>query len=366
MSKQQTKLVLLAAAALGLILPSAFAVQWFKIRIGGPNTTSLTIDLRSMTACAPGGCLSASLRTMQGFYPTAATATFWASLAVSLVVALQAMSRIFRGFAPGGLSRLGYVMGVICIFTALGTGFLFAPDTGTGSIGDVAVSVTRTWAPVMMLGGVVLALIALQLAVAEDSLKDSVDMTSLPQAVARVSQAPAPVAPPPKYEPRKRAPSSIPLDRSSAPDVALDAGPATITDHALHGKLSYVAATVESSRAGLDARREDGVAKLVMWTDVVGVVARRLPAEPPYDGETFVDIVSSAGSTLRIVPWTRWSGDALDGDGEDRARAIVHLVASRCPGAALDAATRAFFGGHGHAAQLSDLVTLAQHDERLA
>src|SRR5580704_9551546 len=238
MSKQQTKLALLTAAALGLILSSAFAVQWFKIRIGGLDATSLTIDLRSMTACAPGGCLSASLAKMQGFYPTVATATFWTSLAVSLVVALQAMSRIFRGFASGGLARLGYAIGVFCLFAALGAGFVFAPDTGTGSIGDVAVSVARTWAPVMMLGGVVLSLIALRLALAEDSLEDSVDVTTLPQAVARVPQAAAPVARAPKDEPRKRAPSSLPLDRSSAPDATLDAGP-------LHGKLSYVAATVE-------------------------------------------------------------------------------------------------------------------------
>ena len=134
----------------------------------------------------------------------------------------------------------------------------------------------------------------------------------------------------------------------------------------MHGKLKYVAATVDVTRAGIDARREDGVAKLVLWADVVGVVARRLPADAPYNGETFVDVVSSAGSTLRLVAWTRWNGDPIAGEGEERARSIVQLVASRCPGAALDAATRTFLGGHGHAAQLPDLATLAQHDQRLA
>jgi hypothetical protein len=77
-----------------------------------------------------------------------------------------------------------------------------------------------------------------------------------------------------------------------------------------------------------------------MWRDVVGVVARRLPSA--YEGATFVDIVSTAGSTLRILPWTRVTGEPIDGDGERRARELVELVTSRCPDARLDPATRAF------------------------
>ena len=37
---------------------------------------------------------------------------------------------------------------------------------------------------------------------------------------------------------------------------------------------------------------------------VIGIIARRLPKEPPFDSTTIVDIVSTAGSTLRVVPWT--------------------------------------------------------------
>src|SRR5262249_9667948 len=74
------------------------------------------------------------------------------------------------------------------------------------------------------------------------------------------------------------------------------------------------------------ARREDGLSRLVLWRDVVGVVARRMP--PAYDGAAFVDIVSTAGSTLRIVPWTRLSGQLIDIDDRNRTRAVVeHVVA---------------------------------------
>jgi len=51
--------------------------------------------------------------------------------------------------------------------------------------------------------------------------------------------------------------------------------------------------TAAVSAAGIDARREDGSSRLVMWREVVGVIARRLP--PDYQGLVFVDIVSSAG-----------------------------------------------------------------------
>jgi len=101
------------------------------------------------------------------------------------------------------------------------------------------------------------------------------------------------------------------------------------------------------------------------------VVARRLPAEAPYAGETFVDLVSIAGATLRFLPWTEISGGPIDGalatgDESERARTFVQLIAMACPDARLDSATRTFLGGRGLAAQLPSIATLAQHDARLA
>jgi hypothetical protein len=137
-----------------------------------------------------------------------------------------------------------------------------------------------------------------------------------------------------------------------------------IPEHLRH-RLSYVAITAELTGGGLDARREDGSSRLVLWRDVVGVVVRQLP--PTEGGALFVDIVSTAGSTLRIVPWTRLTGDPVDavGGADDRPRAIVERVIAMAPGARLDPATRNFFET-GEVAQLPDLETLRAHDERLA
>ncbi len=353
MSRHQTRLLVCAGVALGLILVSAFGMTWFTLRIEGLKLAGMgidvaRIDLRSIAMCERGGaCISLPFSKVEGFYPTISTATFWSSIVLAIIVAVQAGSRIVRGVAGAGLTQIGYFAGVVCFLAAAMAGFWFAPETH--AIGDVGVHVARSWTPLLMLAGVALALYTLRFAVAEELAP----RPSLPVATAMPHQSQH-VAPPPAEQPRKRAPSSIPF------------GAEAVANHPLQGKLNYVAALVEVSRAGIDARREDGVAKLVLWADVVGVVARRLPAAAPYVGETFVDVVSAAGSTLRIMPWTRWNGDVLADEGEDRPRAIVLLVASRCPGAQLDPATRTFVDGHDHAAQLRDIAALDAHDERVA
>lgn len=143
----------------------------------------------------------------------------------------------------------------------------------------------------------------------------------------------------------------------------------TIPEH-LRNRLSYVAITTELTGGGLDARREDGSSRLVLWRDVVGAVVRRMP--DVYSATVFVDIVSTAGSTLRIVPWTRLLGDRItdgndgtEGNDDVRARALVDYVLLKAPGAKLDAATRQFLDT-GEVAQIPDVETLRAHDARLA
>lgn len=131
----------------------------------------------------------------------------------------------------------------------------------------------------------------------------------------------------------------------------------------MRGKLAYAIAAAEITSGGVDARREAGEIVLVLWRDVVGVVARRLP--PFYDSTTFIDLVSTAGSTLRVLPWTRLTGQPLEGGDEERGRSLIRLVSERCPNAKIDAATRSFLDG-SEAAQLPDAATLKAHDERLA
>jgi hypothetical protein len=130
-------------------------------------------------------------------------------------------------------------------------------------------------------------------------------------------------------------------------------------------KLRYVVMSGEVTRAGIDARREDGSSLLVLWRDVVGVVVRRLPDE--LEATTFMDIVSVKGHTLRIVPWTRLTGISVAGMGDDRVRSVAGYIATMCGDVQLfDPATKIFLEKPEPAAQLKDVAKLAAHDERLS
>jgi hypothetical protein len=131
--------------------------------------------------------------------------------------------------------------------------------------------------------------------------------------------------------------------------------------------VSYAVASVELSRAGLDARRADGSSRLVMWRDVGGIVVRRLPEE--LGGAPFADIVSTADSTLRILPWSRLSGDPVEtsGDPDAMLRALVAYVRAHASAIKLDTMTRTFVDTPGERpAQLPDAGLLAEHDARFA
>jgi hypothetical protein len=341
MSTDRVRVVGLAFASLALIVASALAMDWFVIHTTAAGVDKVTLDLRSIRVCPNNVCVSVELSQVPllsrlGMYSTFAPITFWTSVGFAALVALQAGARVVVGAASETRTKLGYFLGTIFAGTAAGTAYLFAPDVPN-------FTVTRTAAPLVLFAGYAVGMAALYYASLQRAFSDE-PVHALPVAAAPVE---TPEPPPAVSRTRSR---PIPLG--------------------LRGKLKYTAITAELSRAGIDARREDGSARLVAWGDVVGAVARRLPAAEPYAGSAFVDIVSTADSTLRLLPWTKLSGEPLDGDGDGdgdaRARAVLALVIARCPGAKLDRATRSFHDASEPLAQLPDEATLAQHDARLA
>lgn len=393
MSKHQRKLLLSAGVALVAMLVAALQLAWFEmdlritgdLGLGGAAATldsaRLDIGLNAATACMPNGtCASTAMDNLSGVYPSLATFTFWCTIILCGIIAVQAAMRLVTGAANGFLTRLGYLAVILAIVGAALTAFLFAPETAETSV--AMVTVHRTWAPALMFAGYLVAfytlyLVAFDEVFGEPPVRDAmysqpivpiretrVVAQSEPIVPIKISRVPEVIRlksePEPELEPLELEPQVTPIP----PAPALAACPA-----ALERKLEYAAAIVTFTGAGLDGEREDGSAKRVAWADVVGVVARRLPAEPPFDGITFVDLVSLAGSTLRVLPWTSVGGELTlpaSADGAERARAFVQLIAARCPSARLDSATRTFLGGRGSAAQLASTEMLAQHDARLA
>jgi len=264
-----------------------------------------------------------------------AIATYFATLAFALLVACQAGRKLLTGNATHAVSAFGYGLAVACIAGVAVSAYLLPPD-----------GAMRTRAPDLMLAGIALGIIAL------------FDAARVPAAVPRSST-----------RRDTTEPGAIPLDDGAwppVPEAPLFPGQPESALHALHGKLKFATASAQITKAGIDARREDGSTRLVRWDEILEVIARRLPASAPFDGAPFVDLVSHAHATLRILPWTRITGVLLDGEGGDRAQAFVHRVLERCPSVHLDASTRKFASGGDAPAQLPDSAMLAAHDKRLA
>lgn len=332
-------MLLCAIAAVGLIIASSLVLDWFDASIAGIGR--LRIGLHTVKICARNGwCASASMGTLTGLYPAMSEAAMWSSLILAAIVAFQTGMRLTGREPHEKLVRVGLGIALLSFCAAVAAGYVSGPQPGSNA--DLTVTLDRTLAPVLLLLGDVLAVLALFMSASEDPLPD----VAAPPASARV------YVPPPAPAPaRPRVADSIPLDTPAAP-------PATVP------RVRYAAAAAELSSAGIEAHLDAGIARRVAWAEVVGLVVRRLPPEAPFDGAPFVDIVSAPGATVRILPSTRLLGVTIT--GPDRTRALVQALAAHCPGAKLDAATRAFVDGERAALQLPDVAMLAAHDERMA
>ncbi|MCX5746161.1 MAG: hypothetical protein NT062_27095 [Proteobacteria bacterium] len=347
MSRDRLRVLVLGGTSVILVLACTFGLDWFRINVGRGILDealggAVGFDLRTIHGCANGNCSSISFSKLSGGFDTLAPLVFFESLGFALLVAIQTYTKVMSGSGSDKLARVNYTVAVLLFVLTVFAGYLLAPQFPATEMFGFTLSIDRTWAPALMLLAAVTGLMANYSAVTQD---DRVAFAPvLP--VARVVPAAAPVPPVDVPAPVRASVTPIP-------------------------NLQYATATATLSRAGLDARREDGTALLVMWRDVVGVVVRRLPE--PLDGHTFIDVVSTAGATLRLLPWTRLDGDPLgvdldDVDFEPHARAIVAHIVAHAPAATLDAGTRAFVDGGAttRPTQVPDLATLAILDARLA
>lgn len=359
------RVLLCAIAAIALITAGALAMDWYRVVV--PNG-KIAIDLRNLSVCHQHACVSASISPMPGMFPTLASLTLWASLALAALVVLQAGTRVLTGAANESFSRLGYMLALIAISLAVVTAYVFGPEDQSGMTDAVArasMVLPRTWAPATLIAGLIAGFATFHLAIADEEQAAAYQPVVVdPAQLTRPASQPIPVATARLRRLTEPAPALAVGSSDGLPAVTrTKSGPLPPIPPHLRNRLAYTALTAEVTAGGIDARREDGSSRLVLWRDVVGVVARRLPSD--YDGATFIDIVSTAGSTLRIVPWTRMTGELGLADGDARPRRVVEQVLAHCPDAQVDPATRAFLDS-GEAAQLPDLATLSAHDARLA
>jgi len=357
MNRDGLRVIVPAAVSIAAIAAATLVFEWFIVNVTGlAELSHITFDLREARACTslgPCGVVPMSM-IKSGMYPTLAAVSFWGSIVFALLVLYQAGSRVLGGFANESITKAAHGIGTLVIITSLGAGYLFGPSLTPGEMMGLGFDVDRGWGPLSMLLGLILGHVALHYT-REGSL--DAPATPLPIATAR---PPLPMHTPPAGA-RVKEPTTPPIAaRAQAPTIP---PPIRAMPDAFKGRIRFSVITGDVTVAGIDARREDGSGVLVLWRDVVGLVVRRLP--PELDGHPFVDLVSTATMTLRLLPWSRLTGEALEGDSEGRVRAFVKLVKARCPEAKLDRATQAFLDDTQPPAQLPSLELLAQHDQAL-
>lgn len=373
-----------AIASITLIIAGALVMDWYQVPFSGVvnGAHRIALDLRNVHICdVDHVCVIAPLTPLRGMFPTLASVTLWSSLGFAALITFQAGARVLTGNANDSFTKSSYMLALTTISLAIATAYVFHPELegpGIELVEQTSVALHRTWAPLTLLVGHVVGFATLYMAVAPESsdlstayMPVSPALLASARAIAgdRTKTPPAPIAPPASTGPAEsigtiRANAPLPPSSQSIPAFRrAKTGTIPPAPEHLRNRFSYVALTAELTAGGIDARREDGSSRLILWRDVVGIVARRMP--PAYDNVTFIDIVSTAGSTLRIMPWTRLTGEPIDAEGDARPRSIALRAVALCPEAKLDSATRQFLDT-GEAAQLPDHEALRAHDERLA
>lgn len=382
MNKGVIRVVIAAMASLAMIVAATLFVEWFIVDFANVgDIAKITFDLREARACTHlGPCAVVPMSMIKGsFYPALASVTLWVGLIYAALVLYQCGTRVLTGGASEVVGRIAHLLGVIVMLTGVGAGYLFGPDFEAGQL--LGFAINRGWGPILMLTGATLGHVAVYFTREEHADEPAFKQLELAPAHARTRTPARPITtrmvPLPQTTPEHGTPIVQPLvARTPTPErrsrATTTPPPQTVVTgltamaEVYKGKVKFAMLTGELSNAGIDARREDNANILVMWRDVVGLVARRLPGD--LNGHPFVDIVSTAGMTLRFLPWSRITGETtISGEPEARVRALLDLILPRCPEAKLDRATQAFIEDDTKSpAQLPNLDMLAKHDAALA
>ncbi len=332
----------------GLVLVAIglFVSDWFTLKMSagladamGGKRVAIGIDLRTISICQRGAeCVSVSLRASQSSFGTIAQVTFFGSIVFAIGLAAGVIGPHVGIHMSPAYGRRVAVLGALMLIATLITAFVLGPDTGEMSAAVGSLTISHGFGGLALGGGIGLGIYALL------QLRDDEPRAAEP-VVARYAR-PAASRPPP-----------------------MQATPVLVATVALVvAPVRCAAATIALSESGIDTNFVDGNIGLVEWGEVVGVVARQLPAATPYHGAMFVDIISGPHATVRALPTTRITragGADVVGDGADRVRALIVAIRGFAPAAKLDSATRAVCDQGAPVRQIADAAELAAHDERL-
>ncbi|MBP9948328.1 MAG: hypothetical protein KBH14_18115 [Vicinamibacteria bacterium] len=154
----------------------------------------------------------------------------------------------------------------------------------------------------------------------------------------------------------------------SAVGRRLDVKVATGVD-AAKKSIRFIAHRCDIGEAGLRVTLASGDMREVAYGEIIGIVARQLPPDPPWDGALILDIVPSkelTGEPVRIFGTTVVNYAAIPGGGTtsrlDNTRRLIAFLRDRSPAAVLDEATQEFVRGPKVPQRFANMTQFIEYD----
>lgn len=342
-----------AAAAVAIAL-GVLVLDW--VVVDSQLGLSVHIGPRALELCSPGGCVDGP----HAGKPFAAlpTAVFVLGLTTALGLIGVAVARVTHTELGPIAAAVSWVAVATAVAAVLAIIYL-APD----SLGDLGAGF-----PLTLVGaGVGITARGTPIAGAFDGGRSKAPIRS----TATVAATP-PATPParPAATPYDlaagapaAAPTGTPLSKTARPNPV---GPAAVD--ATRDALRFVVQDGAITADGLTVRVARGGERTVAWRELIEVVARRMPPDPPYEKTTFVDLVVADGPPLRLVPSTRLDYAALPGgqapNTKENWRNLVALARQHNPGIAIEADSADFFAGGRDAPMFPALKKFVEWDRR--
>jgi len=338
------------AVALGVLV-----LDWVVIDVD----TGLTVRVgpRSVELCASAGCVDG--RHAGKPFAALPTAVFVLGLGTALGLLGVAVAR----FTHTELGPLAAAVSWLAVGTAVAAVLAIiylAPD----ALGDLGAGF-----PLTLVGAAIgIGARGTPTAGAFDGGRAKAPIRST---AAAASPAPAPALPsrpaPSSYDLDQAAPATPaparPLSKTARPNPV---GPAAVD--ATRDALRFVVQDGAITATGLTVRVARGGERTIAWGELVEVVARRMPPDPPYEKTTFVDLVVADGTPLRLVPTSRLDYAALPGgqapNTKENWRALVALARQHNPAIAIEPDSADFFAGGRDAPMFPALKKFVEWDRR--
>jgi len=154
----------------------------------------------------------------------------------------------------------------------------------------------------------------------------------------------------------------------SAVGRRLDVKVATGVDEAKKS-IRFIAHRCDIGEAGLRVTLASGEVRELAFGQIIGIVARQLPPDPPWDGALILDIVPSKDLTrepVRIFGTTVVNYAAIPGGGTtsrlDNTRRLIAFLRERAPAAVLDEATQEFVRGPKVPQRFANMTQFIEYD----